>query len=56
MLVPRRGYRSFLSCRSCGEVVLCHHCDVPLTVHRGPRTGGREGREWLRGHWCDHRQ
>ncbi|KAF0652514.1 primosomal protein N' (replication factor Y) [Cyanobium sp. Copco_Reservoir_LC18] len=56
VLVPRRGYRSFLSCRSCGEVVQCPHCDVPLTVHRGPRAGGREGREWLRCHWCDHRQ
>ncbi len=56
VLVPRRGYRSFLSCRSCGEVVLCPHCDVALTVHRGPRAGGREGREWLRCHWCDHRQ
>lgn len=56
VLVPRRGYRSFLSCRSCGEVVLCPHCDVALTVHRGPRAGGQEGREWLRCHWCDHRQ
>jgi primosomal protein N' (replication factor Y) (superfamily II helicase) len=56
VLVPRRGYRSFLSCRSCGEVVLCPHCDVALTVHRCPRAGGQEGREWLRCHWCDHRQ
>ena len=50
VLVPRRGYSPFLGCRSCGEVVICPHCDVPLTVHRG---GG--GREWLRCHWCDHR-
>ena len=50
VLVPRRGYRAFLSCRSCGEAVLCPHCDVALTVHRS--TGGRE---WLRCHWCDHR-
>jgi primosomal protein N' (replication factor Y) (superfamily II helicase) len=56
VLVPRRGYRSFLSCRSCGEVVLCPHCDVALTVHRGARAGSQEGREWLRCHWCDHRQ
>ena len=34
ILVPRRGYSSFLSCRSCGEVVQCPHCDVSLTVHR----------------------
>ena len=51
VLVPRRGYSSFLSCRSCGEVVQCPHCDVALTVHRQ-----RGGHEWLRCHWCDHRE
>jgi primosomal protein N' (replication factor Y) len=51
VLVPRRGYRSFLSCRGCGTVVECPHCDVALTVHRRP-----SGEEWLRCHWCDHRQ
>ena len=49
VLVPRRGYSSFLSCRSCGEVVQCPHCDVALTVHR------QKERAWLRCHWCDHR-
>ncbi|MCX5953611.1 MAG: primosomal protein N' [Cyanobacteria bacterium] len=51
VLVPRRGYHTFLSCRSCGEAVLCPHCDVALTVHRR-----RDGHEWLRCHWCNHRQ
>lgn len=50
VLVPRRGYRAFLSCRSCGQVVHCPHCDVALTVHRH-----NSGEEWLRCHWCDHR-
>ncbi len=50
VLVPRRGYSSFLSCRSCGEVVQCPNCDVALTVHRG-----KEGQSWLRCHWCDYR-
>ena len=50
VLVPRRGYSSFLSCRSCGEVVQCPHCDVALTVHKG-----EHGNQWLRCHWCDHR-
>ena len=50
ILVPRRGYSSFLSCRSCGEVVQCPHCDVALTVHRS-----KDGIEWLRCHWCDFR-
>ena len=50
VLVPRRGYSSFLSCRSCGEVVQCPHCDIALTVHRS-----KEGNQWLRCHWCDFR-
>ncbi len=50
ILVPRRGYSSFLSCRSCGEVVECPQCDVALTVHRRG-----DGSEWLRCHWCDFR-
>ena len=50
ILVPRRGYSSFLSCRSCGEVVQCPYCDVALTVHRS-----KEGHQWLRCHWCDFR-
>ncbi len=54
VLVPRRGYRSFLSCRSCGEAVQCPNCDVTLTVHRSSRGGSSS--EWLRCHWCDHRQ
>tara|TARA_Y100001968_G_scaffold4687_1_gene4171 strand:+ start:1897 stop:4125 length:2229 start_codon:yes stop_codon:yes gene_type:complete len=50
ILVPRRGYSSFLSCRSCGEVVQCPNCDVALTVHRS-----KEASQWLRCHWCDFR-
>ena len=49
VLVPRRGYSTFLSCRSCGEVVQCPHCDVAMTVHR------QRDHSWLRCHWCDHR-
>ncbi len=50
VLVPKRGYSSFISCRSCGEVVQCPNCDVALTVHKG-----REDLQWLRCHWCDYR-
>ena len=50
ILVPRRGYSSFLSCRSCGTVVECPNCDVALTVHRS-----NEGSQFLRCHWCDFR-
>lgn len=34
LFLNRRGYSGFLSCRSCGEVVKCPHCDVSLTLHQ----------------------
>ncbi len=33
LFMNRRGYSSFVSCRSCGEVVNCPHCQVSLTYH-----------------------
>ena len=33
LFLNRRGYVSSLSCRSCGHVVKCPHCDVSLTLH-----------------------
>lgn len=33
IFMNRRGYASFVSCRSCGEVVNCPHCQVSLTYH-----------------------
>lgn len=35
LFINRRGYAGFISCRSCGHVVKCPHCDVSLTSHRG---------------------
>ncbi len=35
LFLNRRGYAGFISCRSCGYVVKCPHCDVSLTIHRG---------------------
>ncbi|MDO4633408.1 MAG: primosomal protein N' [Eubacteriales bacterium] len=37
LFLNRRGYAGFLSCRSCGQVITCPHCDVSLSVHRGSR-------------------
>ena len=37
LFLNRRGVAGFLSCRSCGYVVKCPHCDVSLTEHRGGR-------------------
>lgn len=33
LFMNKRGYNSFVSCRSCGEPVKCPHCDVSLTRH-----------------------
>ena len=50
ILVPRRGYSGFLSCRNCGFIINCPNCDVPLSVHVGSK-----GKQWLSCHWCDHK-
>ena len=33
LFLNRRGYAHFVSCRSCGYVEKCEHCDVSLTYH-----------------------
>ena len=33
LFINKRGFNSFVSCRSCGEVLRCPHCDVSLTKH-----------------------
>ena len=35
LFLNRRGYAGFVSCRSCGHVMKCPHCDVSLSEHRG---------------------
>ena len=37
LFLNRRGYAGFISCRECGHVVKCPHCDVSLSSHRGGR-------------------
>lgn len=34
LFLNRRGLAGFVSCRSCGYVLKCPHCDVSLTEHR----------------------
>jgi primosomal protein N' (replication factor Y) len=34
VLLNRRGWSNFLSCRACGRVWSCPHCDVTLVLHR----------------------
>ncbi len=33
LFINRRGYAGFVSCRKCGFVLKCPHCDVSLTAH-----------------------
>ena len=37
LLLNRRGFSSFVTCRSCGERVQCTNCSVTLTYHRRDR-------------------
>ncbi len=48
VLLNRRGWANFLSCRSCGRVWSCPDCDVTLVLHR---SGG-----YLACHHCGYRQ
>jgi primosomal protein N' (replication factor Y) len=48
VLLNRRGWSNFLSCRSCGRVWNCPDCDVALVLHRA---GG-----YLACHHCGHRE
>lgn len=34
MFLNRRGFSSFVQCRSCGETINCPHCDLALTYHK----------------------
>lgn len=51
IMLNRRGYSTFVMCRSCGEVVKCPDCGMPLVYHET-----RGGAKWLLCHHCDIRQ
>lgn len=34
LFLNRRGYAGFVSCRACGVVMRCPHCDVSLSEHK----------------------
>jgi primosomal protein N' (replication factor Y) len=48
LLLNRRGWSNFLSCRACGRIWLCPNCEVALVLHR-------EG-EYVACHHCGHRE
>lgn len=37
LFINRRGYFGFISCRACGHVMKCPHCDISLTSHKNGR-------------------
>ena len=47
LFLNRRGYAGFVSCRSCGHVMKCPHCDVSLSEHNNGK---------LVCHYCGYEQ
>lgn len=47
LFLNRRGHTGFISCRSCGHVLKCPHCDVSLTLHKDQK---------MRCHYCGYEQ
>lgn len=50
LFLNRRGMSGFVSCRACGHVIKCPHCDVSLSQHGG----AQEGR--LVCHYCGYEE
>ena len=46
LLLNRRGYSNFITCRSCGYTFKCPKCDITLTYHKSSNT--------LRCHYCGY--
>ena len=47
LFLNRRGYAGFISCRSCGHVMKCPHCDISLSEHKNGK---------LVCHYCGHEE
>ena len=47
LFLNRRGMAGFVSCRSCGTVIKCPHCEISLSLHRNGR---------LVCHYCGYEQ
>ncbi|MCR5517552.1 MAG: primosomal protein N' [Lachnospiraceae bacterium] len=45
LFINRRGVAGFISCRQCGFVIKCPHCDVSMRLHNDGK---------LRCHYCMH--
>lgn len=47
LFLNKRGYAGFVSCRSCGYVIKCPHCDISLTEHNNGK---------MMCHYCGYEQ
>ena len=46
LLLNRRGYSTYVSCRKCGHIFKCPNCDIALTYHKNDKM--------LKCHHCGH--
>lgn len=46
LLLNRRGYSNFITCKNCGHTMKCPHCDITLTYHKSTNN--------LRCHYCGY--
>ena len=46
LLLNRRGYSSFVTCKNCGTTLKCPYCDISLTYHKSSNN--------LRCHYCGY--
>lgn len=51
LFLNRRGYSNYVSCKMCGEVIMCPNCDVSLTYHK--QKNAEKG--FLMCHYCGYR-
>jgi primosomal protein N' (replication factor Y) len=52
LFISRRGHSTFVSCRTCGYVLECPHCDVSLSYHYPKEQ--EQAVELLRCHYCNY--
>lgn len=48
LFLNRRGFNSFVMCRSCGEAVVCRNCSIAMTYHKNSNS--------LKCHYCGYEQ
>ncbi len=46
LLINRRGYSGYITCRSCGHIIMCPNCGIALTYHKEDNM--------LKCHHCGH--